>query len=232
MRLSLLAVCCLGAQGSPGGLQPDLNSSFGFLQGSGAQSRFLWTFQSIFSDFAGPWNIRLTPFFWSCLDDLCLGCFLLLRFLCLTFASVWCLGLLLQLPRSGRLLRFIGLLSVVASPARFLDLHLGALAMEPTSAAERSELLCEVLQNWLVTGLFWKARGRDVGFATKVPELALAAKGSFLTYLLSERPPDPEKICSWLVLYGKELYRSGKAYGFLLRQSMRCPLPVRFSESR
>ena len=214
VRLSLLAVCCLGAQGSPGGLQPDLNSSFGFLQGSGAQSRFLWTFQSIFSDFAGPWNIRLTPFFWSCLDDLCLGCFLLLRFLCLTFASVWCLGLLLQLPRSGRLLRFIGLLSVVASPARFLDLHLGALAMEPTSAAERKRAavrsFTELAGDRVVLESTRKRRG---DLLQKFQSWLWLQKGVSLTYLLSERPPDPEKICSWLVLYGKELYRSGKAYG-------------------
>ena len=34
-----------------------------------------------------------------------------------------------------------------------------------------------------------------------------------LLYLLRERPADPEKICHWLVTYGQEPYRAGKAYG-------------------
>ena len=32
-------------------------------------------------------------------------------------------------------------------------------------------------------------------------------------FLIDQKPPDPEKLASLLVEYGKELYRSGKAYG-------------------
>ena len=32
-------------------------------------------------------------------------------------------------------------------------------------------------------------------------------------YLIDQKPPDPEKLASFLVEYGKELYRAGKAYG-------------------
>ena len=37
-------------------------------------------------------------------------------------------------------------------------------------------------------------------------------KGISLSYLLHEKPCDPEKISQWLVVYGRELFKSRKAY--------------------
>lgn len=37
-------------------------------------------------------------------------------------------------------------------------------------------------------------------------------KGISLSYLLHEKPCDPGKISQWLVVYGRELFKSGKAY--------------------
>eukprot|EP00435_Cladocopium_sp_Y103_P048907 s133_g14.t1 len=37
--------------------------------------------------------------------------------------------------------------------------------------------------------------------------------GVFLSVLLTAKPPDPEEICRFLVMYGQEMYSSGKAYG-------------------
>jgi hypothetical protein len=34
-----------------------------------------------------------------------------------------------------------------------------------------------------------------------------------LTPLLTAKPPDPEEVCKWLILYGQQMFLSGKAYG-------------------
>eukprot|EP00435_Cladocopium_sp_Y103_P073428 s4_g43.t1 len=38
-------------------------------------------------------------------------------------------------------------------------------------------------------------------------------KGISLTFLLREKPCDPEKISNWLVIYGREMFAAGKVYG-------------------
>jgi hypothetical protein len=38
-------------------------------------------------------------------------------------------------------------------------------------------------------------------------------QGVSLRFLLQDKPPDPERISEWLVAYGRELFRTGKAYG-------------------
>lgn len=96
----------------------------------------------------------------------------------------------------------------------FLDFRWRACAMEPLSAAERRR--ADERAGALPTGdrvaldLTRKRRRKLLRDFQKWP---WQVKGVSLLYLVRERPADPEKICHWLVTYGQELYRAGKAFG-------------------
>eukprot|EP00435_Cladocopium_sp_Y103_P017362 s4386_g4.t1 len=141
------------------------------------------------ADFAEPWISRLTPDVWA--SVCCWVCAGLLRFVLLTLCGLCvCAGLAYLQRRSvPRLLRPSGFCLLFASRAlQSVNLAGDRVILEATR--KRRKDLLQKFQAWL-----WNE------------------KGVSLTFLLRERPVDPEKICNWLVSYGKELYKSGKAYG-------------------
>ena len=162
------------------------------------------------------------------------GLFPLVRFLDLwlsRWGSVWistcahvlaCLFFLLPalaclLRGSWRLVSWICLVIVLASPAHQIPgpgLLLCAEAMEPSSAAERTRAAARA--STTLTGdrvALDFTRNRRKKLLKQFQSWLWQSKGVSLIFLLKEKPADPEKIANWLVLYGQELYKSGKAYG-------------------
>ena len=116
--------------------------------------------------------------------------------------------------RFARLLQLSGFWLSVASPALSLDFFPGALAMEPSSAAERrraAERISVDLAGDRVVLESTRVKRKDL--LQRFQTWLWSQHGVSLSFLLREQPPDPEKICSWLVLYGRDLHKLGKAYG-------------------
>lgn len=116
------------------------------------------------------------------------------------------------------LLCLSGCLWISPSPApfchRFDGFQLGALAMEATSIAEkrRAALRTEMV----LTGdrvILDATRSRRKKLLRQFQTWLWGEKGVSLSFLLQQKPPDPERISEWLVAYGRELFRTGKAYG-------------------
>eukprot|EP00435_Cladocopium_sp_Y103_P020515 s2882_g5.t1 len=97
---------------------------------------------------------------------------------------------------------------------RFDGFQLGALAMEPGSAAERQRAAAR--GSTVLTGdrvILEATRQRRKRYLKQFQVWLWGTKGISLSFLLQQKPPDPEKICDWLVAYGRELFKAGKAYG-------------------
>eukprot|EP00435_Cladocopium_sp_Y103_P053797 s2167_g17.t1 len=182
------------------------------------------------ADYAEPWTFRLLFDLWTLLFEswgrLCLSAWWTFVVACLPGLLVCCVWLLgygllgafalacLRARSPTRLLRPIGFCLLFASPALSLDFVIGAHAMEPTSAAERKRATLRRAVDLAGDRVILETtRKRRRELLQKFQAWLWCEKGVSLTFLLRERPPDPEKICSWLVLYGRELYKAGKAYG-------------------
>lgn len=119
--------------------------------------------------------------------------------------------------RCGRVLCWIWFLFVLPGLAPSVPpvgLLPGALAMEPTSVAEKKR--AEARARTSLTGdrvALDLTRGRRKRLLRMFQIWLWQEKGVSLLFLLRERPADPEKIAAWLCVYGNELFRSGKAYG-------------------
>ena len=99
-------------------------------------------------------------------------------------------------------------------PGFGLSLPVGAYAMVPTSAAERRR--AELRASAELAGdrvVLEATRQRRRSLLQKFQVWLWATHGISLSFLLREKPLDPEKISAWLVAYGRELHRTGKAYG-------------------
>ena len=89
-----------------------------------------------------------------------------------------------------------------------------AMAMEPLTAAERARALHRA-----ETVLIPTRTVRKVTREGREKLLKLFGRWLFdnhqvsLEFLLAAKPADPEEICKWLVLYGQDMFLSGKAYG-------------------
>lgn len=87
-------------------------------------------------------------------------------------------------------------------------------AMEPMSAAERKRAEMRSSTS-LVASRTVKAETRQ-GRQKLLEKFSLWLSefhGIKLFELLSQKPADPEEICKWLVLYGQDMFSSGKSYG-------------------
>eukprot|EP00435_Cladocopium_sp_Y103_P038785 s1447_g10.t1 len=162
---------------------------------------------------AEPWGFSFIQHLSASLIGLC-G-FLLC--LC-AFGLVWTLVLLTLLRLwTVRTWCLFVLLFCVAGPAHVvppLDFGARAVAMEPTTAAERKR--AEARSAVKPTGdrvALDLTRNRRKKLLKGFQVWLWQTKGVSLLYLLRERPADPEKIAHWLTLYGQELFKTGKAYG-------------------
>ena len=116
-----------------------------------------------------------------------------------------------------RALLLYGFLSAGGGPVpldpMFLDLRFGVVAWSPLrhrrgSAALRTEIYLP--GDRVVLGT---TRSRRRKLLQQLQTWLWQTKGISLAFLLQEKPSDPEKISQWLVAYGRELFRTGKAYG-------------------
>ena len=113
-----------------------------------------------------------------------------------------------------RLLRLCLVLSCLMGPqgCGFRRVGFGcvvASAMEPVSTVER-ERAAHRGGNLAATRV---ARKATIDAREKLLNDFRSWHGMQLSILLTSKPPDPEEICRWLVCYGQEMYRAGKAYG-------------------
>jgi hypothetical protein len=87
-------------------------------------------------------------------------------------------------------------------------------AMEPTSAADlrRAEYRDPrgIIPTRVVRETTLIAREK---LLTDFGSWLFQTEGVLLTPLLTAKPPDPEEVCKWLILYGQQMFLSGKAYG-------------------
>ena len=99
----------------------------------------------------------------------------------------------------------------------------GAHAMEPSSDAEwkRAALRSEISLPG-DKGVLDATRMRRRKLLQQCQIWLCQTKGISLSYSLHEKHCDPEKISQWLVVYGRELFKSGKAYRS--RPELRKPL--------
>ena len=87
-------------------------------------------------------------------------------------------------------------------------------AMEPTSTAERQRALARSSTVLIPTRTVRQETRLGREKLLKVFGRWLASNHNVnLDLLLSEKPADPEEICKWLVLFGQEMFLSGKTYG-------------------
>eukprot|EP00435_Cladocopium_sp_Y103_P070841 s475_g36.t1 len=89
----------------------------------------------------------------------------------------------------------------------------GAYAMVPGSALERKRAAERA--NIVLSGdrvALEVTRSRRKVLLKRFQSWLWNARGVSLLFLLREKPADPEQIAHWLVEFGKELYKSGKAY--------------------
>ena len=89
----------------------------------------------------------------------------------------------------------------------------GVAAMAPGSALEKKRALQR--QGIALSGdrvALEVTRVRRLKLLNSFRSWLWTTRGVSLSFLLTERPADPEKIAKWLVEFGKELYKSGKAY--------------------
>ena len=139
-------------------------------------------------------------------------------FVVVSFGLVWFLLLrcLLRLWISRANLLSVGLMLSAGPAFAFppLDFGLGAHAMEPSSLAERKR--AEMRTSIKLTGdrvILDFTRARRKKLLKQFQVWLWQTRGVSLLYMLKEKPADPEKIAHWLTQYGRELFRSGKAYG-------------------
>jgi len=118
-----------------------------------------------------------------------------------------------------RLLRLCLVLSCLIGPQGFGFRRVGfgcgvASAMEPVSTAERERAAQRRGGSLVATRV---ARKATIDAREKLlndfRSWLWLEHGVQLSILLTSKPPDPEEICKWLVCYGQEMYRAGKAYG-------------------
>lgn len=134
--------------------------------------------------------------------------------LCWIFGFCLLLQLIYRCCRAFRLFCVLSLLSGPAQTGRFLDFRVGALAMEPTTAAERKRAADRFGQ--IPSGdrvALSATRDRRKKLLRQFQSWLWSSRGVSLLFLLHEKPADPEKLTFWLTSYGQELYKAGKAYG-------------------
>ena len=105
-------------------------------------------------------------------------------------------------------------MSLAPPGPRFDGFQFGAFAMEASSVAERRRAAMRtetVLKGDRV--ILDATRNRRKKLLKQFQVWLWSERGVSLKFLLQEKPPDPEKISEWLVAFGRELFRTGKAYG-------------------
>ena len=105
-------------------------------------------------------------------------------------------------------------MSLAPPGPRFDGFQFGAFAMEASSVAERRRAAMRtetVLKGDRV--ILDATRNRRKKLLKQFQVCLWSERGVSLKFLLQEKPPDPEKISEWLAAFGRELFRTGKAYG-------------------
>jgi hypothetical protein len=148
--------------------------------------------------------------FWSVLASLCIASLSLLWIFTVT-------AVLRKATRRAKWMQFLWIFFVSSGHLhdRFsLGFGVGVHAMVPLTAAERRR--AEARSGLLPTGdrvALDATRNRRKRLFLQFQTWLWKEKGVSLLFLLRQKPAEPEVIASWLVAYGQELYRTGKAYG-------------------
>ena len=92
--------------------------------------------------------------------------------------------------------------------------QVAAMNMHPTTEVERQRMTRREGNHLVATRAIKKqTRDKRSTYLDWFRRWLWDQKQVSFKFLIDQKPPDPEKLASLLVEYGKELYRSGKAYG-------------------